>query len=164
MIINTIIINTRLLLTRFIISYWNEWQVHHIYKNYNFSTIAIQESSQTDDNYVTKWTIFKFSETRWKLFKKDSRMMRNQRNNVIQRFLQSIVNRKLKNWINENKQSRFRFDLKSRNAQMFIAFIYYNEVCKTIATRIFNLWRNHQLWLILFLFFRDSSFILKARI
>ena len=64
--------------------------------------------------------------------------MRSQRNNVIQRFLRNIVNRRFENWINENKQSCFHFDLKSRNAQMFIAFIYYNETCKAIATRIFN--------------------------
>ena len=164
MIINMIIISTRLLLTRLIMNHWNEWQVHHIYKNYNFFTIATQESSQIDDNHVTKWTIFKFSEVRWKSFEKDSRMMRSQRNNVIQRFLRSIVNRKLENWINEDKQNCFRFDLKSRSAQMFIAFIYYNETCKAVAARIFSLWRSHQLWLISFLFFRDSSFTLKARI
>ena len=164
MIINTIIISTRLLLTRFIVNHWNKWQIHHIYENYNSFTIAMQESSQTDDDHVTKKTIFKFSETRWKSFKKDSRMMRSQRNNITQRFLRNIVNRKLKNWINENKQNRFRFNFKSHNAQMFIAFIYHNETYKVIAIRIFNLWRNHQLWLISFLFFRDSSFTLKARI
>ena len=164
MIINTIIINTHLLLTRFIVSHWNEWQIHHIYENYNSFTIATQRSSQINDNHVTKWTIFKFNKTRWKLFKKDSRMMRSQHNNVTQRCLRSIVNRKLENWINEDKQSCFRFDLKSRSAQMFIAFIYYNETCKTVAVRIFSLWRNHQLWLISFLFFRDSPFILKTRI
>ena len=54
MIINTIIINMRLLLTRFIINHWNEWQIHHIYENYNFFTIAMQRSSQIDDNYVIK--------------------------------------------------------------------------------------------------------------
>ena len=164
-IISTIIINTRLLLTRFIVNYWNEWQVHHIYENYNFFTIAMQESSQIDDNHVTKCATLKFSEARWKLFKKDSRMMRSQRNNVIQRFLlRSIVNRGLENWNSENKQNRFRFDLKSRNAQMFIAFIYFNETYKAVAVRNFSLWQNHRLWLISFFFFRDSSFILKARI
>ena len=164
MIISTIIINTRLLLTRSIVNHWSKWQIHHIHENYNSFIIATQRSSQADDNHVTKWTIFKFSEIRWKSFKKDSRMMRSQRNNATQRFLRSIVNRKFKNWSSESKQNRFRFDLKSRNAQMFIAFIYNNEACKAIATRIFNLWRSHQLWLISFFFFRDSSFTLKARI
>ena len=163
-IISTIIINTRLLLTRFIMNHWSEWQIHHIYENYNFSTIATQGSSQTDDNHVIKKTTFKFSEARWKSFEKNSRMMRSQRNSATQRFLRNIVNRELENWINEDKQNRFRFDLKSRSAQMFIAFIYYNEACKTVAIRIFNLWRSHQLWLISFLFFRGSSFTLKARI
>ena len=83
MIINTIIISTRLLLTRFIINYWNEWQIHHIYEKYNFFTIAMQESSQINNNHVTKKTTFKFNEIWWKLFKKDLRMMRNQHNNVI---------------------------------------------------------------------------------
>ena len=87
MIINTIIISTRLLLTRSIVNHWNEWQIHHIYENYNSFTIATQEDSQTDDNHVIKNAVFRFSETRWKLFKKNSRMMRSQRNNVIQRFL-----------------------------------------------------------------------------
>ena len=164
MIISTIIISTRLLLTRLIVSHWSEWQIHHIYENYNSFTIATQESSQIDDNHVTKWAVFRFSEIRWKLFEKDSRMMRSQRNNVTQRFLQSIVNRRFENWISKDKQSRFRFDFKSRSAQMFIAFLYYNEACKAIAVRIFSLWQSHQFWLISFLFFRDSSFILKARI
>ena len=130
MIINTIIINTRLLLTRFIVNHWNEWQIYYIYKNYNSFIIATQESSQADDNHITKKATFKFNETRWKSFEKDSRMMRNQRNNVIQRFLRNIVNRKLANWSNKSKQNCFRFDLKSRNAQMFIAFIYHNKICK----------------------------------
>ena len=87
MIINTIIISTRLLLTRFIINYWSKWQIHHIYENYNFFIIATSRSSQIDDNHVTKCAIFKFSEIQWKLLKKDSRMMRSERNNIIQRFL-----------------------------------------------------------------------------
>ena len=159
MIINIIIINTHLLLTRFIVNYWNEWQIHHIYENYNFFTIATQESSQTDDNYVTKKIIFKFSEVRWKLFKKNSRMMRNQRNNVIQRFLRNIVNQELENWSNENKQNRFRFDFKSRSAQMFVTFIYYNEIYKAIATRIFSFWWNHRLWLYYFFSFAIRRFL-----
>ena len=64
MIISTIIINTRLLLTRFIMNHWSKWQIHHIYKNYNFFIIATQESSQTDDNHIIKKTTFKFSEIR----------------------------------------------------------------------------------------------------
>ena len=143
MIINTIIISTRLLLTRLIVNHWNKWQIHHIYENYNSFIIATQGGSQTDNNHVIKNAIFKFSETRWKSFKKDSRMMRSQRNNVIQRFLRNIVNREFENWSSEDKQSCFHFDLKSRSAQMFIAFIYNNETCKAIAARIFNLWRSH---------------------
>ena len=143
MIINTIIISTRLLLTRFIISHWNEWQIHHIYENYNSFIIATQESSQTDDNHVTKKTVFKFSEAWWKSFKKNSRIMQSQCNNVIQKFLQNIVNRRLENWSNKDKQSRFYFNFESRSAQMFIAFIYHNKTCKTIAARIFSLWRSH---------------------
>ena len=139
MIINTIIINTRLLLTRFIMNHWSEWQIHHIYENYNSFIIATQESSQIDDNHVIKKTTCKFNEIWWKLFEKDSRMMRSQRNNVIQKFLRNIVNWKFENWISEDKQSCFRFDFKSRSAQIFIAFIYYNETCKTIAVRIFSL-------------------------
>ena len=126
--------------------------------------IATQRCSQTDDNYVTKWTFRKFDNLSMKAVWKNSRTLRDKRNNFIQRFLRNIANRKLKNWINKNKQSYFCFSLKSRNAQMFIAFIYYNEINKAVITRIISLWRNFQLRLILFLFLNDSSFILKARI
>ena len=44
-IISTIIISTRLLLTHFIVNHWNKWQIYYIYENYNSLIIAMQESS-----------------------------------------------------------------------------------------------------------------------
>ena len=97
MVTSTITTSTRLLLTRPIVSHWSEWQVHHIYEDYNSFTIATQGSSQADDSHATKCAVFKSSEARWEPFGKDSRMMRSQRSSATQRFLRSIVNRGLEN-------------------------------------------------------------------
>ena len=126
--------------------------------------IATQRCSQTDDNHVTKWTFRKFDNSSMKAIWENSRMLRDKRNNAIQRFLRSIANRELKNWISKNKQNYFCFSFKSRNAQTFIAFICYSETDKAVAARMISLWRNFQLRLMSFLFLNDSSSILKARI